>query len=113
MFQPLFTKLFRSWFWATWEEDAPMRLRRWKVHRLGFKDFNGIDYINKKTLRQKDKRSGPYVFDPPVRSASPIKTVAGIERPFDHSTEIGYADEPFAIQYGEPQPQEDESFAKP
>lgn len=28
------------WFWATWEEDAPMRLRRWKVHKLGFKNFS-------------------------------------------------------------------------
>jgi hypothetical protein len=81
-----------------------MRLRRWKVHRLGFKDFSGLDYINKRTVRPRNVKYGPYVFDPPVRSASPIKTVTGIERPFDHSTEIGYADEPFAIQYGDPAP---------
>lgn len=115
LFEPLFQRLFKRWFWATWEEDAPMRLRRWKVHRLGFKDFGGLDYINRKGVRNRDARPGAYVFDPPVRSASPIKTITGIERPFDHSTEIGYADEPFAIQYGPELPSEnaaDEAVAQ-
>jgi hypothetical protein len=92
LFEPMFQKLFKRWFWATWEEDAPMRLRRWKVHKLGFKDFSGIDYINKKQPKPADFLPGKYEFNPPVRSSSPIKTVEGIERPFDHSTELGYTD---------------------
>jgi len=92
LFEPLFRKLFERWFWATWEEDAPMRLRRWKVHRLGFKDFSGIDYINKKLPVPADLEPGPYRFDPPVRTSSRIKTTEGEERPFRHSLEIGYND---------------------
>ena len=53
-----FKKLFKGWFWATWEEDAPMRLRRWKVHKLGFKDFSGIEYINKKLPKPEPIRTG-------------------------------------------------------
>ena len=98
LFEGFFTRLFQRWFWATWEEDAPMRLRRWKVHKLGFKDFGGIDYINKKVQRPEKITYGPYVFDPPVRSSSPIKTVNGIARPFDHSTELGYADQDFVFE---------------
>jgi hypothetical protein len=69
-----------------------MRLRRWKVHQLGFKDFSGIEFINKKLPEPENIQAGPYIFDPPVKSSSPIKTVVGIERPFDHSTELGYND---------------------
>jgi hypothetical protein len=97
LFEGFFNKLFERWFWATWEEDAPMRLRRWKVHKLGFKDFSGIDYINKKGPRPAKIEYGPYVFDPPVRSSSPIKTVGGIARPFDHSTELGYNDQDWVV----------------
>jgi len=32
--EPVFKKLFKRWFWATWEEDAPMRLRRWAFWQL-------------------------------------------------------------------------------
>jgi hypothetical protein len=92
IFEPVFKKLFKGWFWATWEEDAPMRLRRWKVHKLGFKDFSGIEYINKKLCKPEHFEPGKYEFNPPVRSSSPIKTLEGIERPFDHSTELGYTD---------------------
>jgi hypothetical protein len=111
IFQPLFEKLFERWFWATWEEDAPMRLRRWKVHKLGFKDFNGIDYINKKAQRPATIPYGPYVFDPPVRSSSPIKTPSGIARPFGSSTEIGYADEDYVPEQFGDQTLPDESLA--
>ena len=44
--QPLFDRLMKKWFIDVWEEDMPMRERRLKVWKLGFKDFNGIDYIN-------------------------------------------------------------------
>ncbi len=90
--EPFFKKLFKKWFWATWEEDAPMRLRRWKVHKLGFKDFSGIEYINKKLHKPEDFEPGKYEFIPPVRKSSPIKTAEGVERRFDHSTELGYTD---------------------
>jgi hypothetical protein len=87
-----FKKLFKGWFWATWEEDAPMRLRRWKVHNLGFKDFGGIEYINKKLPKPEPIEPGKYQFIPPVRKSSPIRTPDGIARPFDTSIELGYAD---------------------
>jgi hypothetical protein len=90
LFEPLFKRLFEKWFWATWEEDAPMRLRRWKVHNLGFKEFSGVDYINKKAPKPEHLDAGKYIFDPPVRTASPIKTVQGVERPFTQSLELGY-----------------------
>lgn len=92
LLEPFFKKLFKSWFWATWEEDAPMRLRRWKVHQLGFKDFGGIEYINKKLPVPDKIEAGPYIFDPPVRASSRIKTIDGVERPFATSQEIGYND---------------------
>jgi hypothetical protein len=92
IFEPFFKKIFERWFWATWEEDAPMRLRRWKVHKLGFKDFNGIDYINKKLPKPENTGFGKYEFDPPVKSSSPIRTPAGVERPFTQNTELGYRD---------------------
>jgi len=90
LFEPFFKRLFEKWFWATWEEDAPMRLRRWKVHNLGFKEFSGVDYINKKIPKPEHLDAGKYIFDPPVRTASPIKTVQGVERPFTQSLELGY-----------------------
>ena len=42
--QPIWQRFSTKWFIATWEEDLPMRLRRWKVLKLGFRDFVGIDY---------------------------------------------------------------------
>jgi len=92
LFEPFFKRLFEKWFWATWEEDAPMRLRRWKVHKLGFKEFSGIDYINKKTAKPEPLNVGKYEFNPPVKSSSPIKTISGVERPFSYNLELGYRD---------------------
>jgi hypothetical protein len=92
LFDPLFKRLFKKWFWATWEEDAPMRLRRWKVHKLGFKDFSGLEYVNKKQARPENAGYGKYEFNPPVKTASPIKTIQGVERPFTQNTELGYTD---------------------
>jgi hypothetical protein len=92
LFDSYFKKLFKGWFWATWEEDAPMRLRRWKVHNLGFKDFSGIEHINKKLPKPQPFDPGKYEFVPPIRKSSPIRTPNGIERPFNTSVELGYAD---------------------
>ena len=92
LFEPIFKIVFRHWFDATWDEDAPMRLRRWKVHKLGFKDFYGVDYINKK-LAKPEKTSYPkYEFNPPVKSFSKINKPEGLDRPFASSIELGYND---------------------
>lgn len=92
IFQPIFQKLFTGWFKATWIEDAPMRLRRWKVHNLGFKDFNGIDYINRKSPKPEKIELTKYEFTPPIKSFSTINTIDGLDRPFKESVEIGYND---------------------
>ena len=92
IFEPIFQKLFDGWFHATWVEDAPMRLRRWKVHKLGFKDFHGIDYINKKLPKPEKIEVKKYEFKPPIKSFSAINTKDGLERPFDESVELGYND---------------------
>ena len=31
-----------KWNHQTWEEDLPLKMRRQKVKRLGFKDFKGL-----------------------------------------------------------------------
>lgn len=90
LFEPIFQKLFQGWFEATWREDAPMRLRRWKVHQLGFKDFSGIDYINKKLPKPEQMEIKKYEFNPPIKSFSSINTKDGLDRPFGNSVEIGY-----------------------
>jgi hypothetical protein len=90
IFEPVFKFLFTRWFWATWHEDAPMRLRRWKVHQLGFKDFQGIDYINNKQAKPQISEIPKYEFKPPVKSLRAIRSALGEERPFVHSIELGY-----------------------
>ncbi len=92
IFEPFFKKAFTYWFNATWEEDGPMRLRRWKVHKLGFKDFSGIDYINKKLSKPEKINYPKYEFNPPVKIFSKINTHDGMDRPFASSVEIGYND---------------------
>lgn len=91
VFQPLFTRVITRWFHDTWEEDAPMRIRRWKVWKLGFRDFRGIDYINKKTAKPADldpHRSYPLRLPVPKTKESPPGS--GYKRPFDKSVEVGY-----------------------
>ena len=92
IFDPIFKMIFKKWFEATWDEDAPMRLRRWKVHKLGFKDFYGIDYINKKQPKPEKINYPKYEFKPPVKCFSTINTIEGFERPFSNNPELGYND---------------------
>ena len=88
--QPLFHKVTSRWFHNTWEEDAPMRMRRWKVWKLGFQDFRGLRYVNDKTARPVDDVVRPYLVDLPVAKTP----AAGAEyaRPFETSVELGYND---------------------
>lgn len=90
--EPLFKWFFTSWFHNVWKEDAPMRLRRWKVHKLGFKDFYGIDYINKKLPKPEKINYPKYEFKPPIKTFSSIKTVDGLAPVFKESVKIGYND---------------------
>ena len=54
--QPLFDKIMKKWFVDVWNEDMPMRERRFKVWKLGFKDFSGIIIINNKNLKKNLKK---------------------------------------------------------
>lgn len=91
-FEPLFQRLFRSWFDEVWAEDAPMRLRRWKVYKLGFRDFSGVDYINQKLPKPERIEIPKYQFKPPIKTLPRIKSPPGERRPFRRSTELGYDD---------------------
>ena len=90
LFEKYFQLVFEKWYEGTWEEDEPMRLRRYRVHKLGFKDFVGLDYINKKLPAPESFPEREYVFKPPVATLSSIKTT-GMVRPSSISTvELGY-----------------------
>ena len=89
VFQKLFQRVVTRWFHDTWVEDAPMRVRRWKVWKLGFRDFRGLDYVNDKTEKPSDAGSfRPYPVRLPVPKTPHDSPV--FERPFDKSVEVGY-----------------------
>lgn len=88
--EPIFQRLFKKWFMEVWAEDMPMRLRRWKVYNLGFKDFEGIDYVNKKLPKPSHMEVPPYEFRPPLVSLPKVHSLEGEWRLFGHSTELGY-----------------------
>ena len=91
VFQPLFERVITRWFHDTWVEDAPMRVRRWKVWKLGFRDFRGLDYVNQKTAAPPG--TGGYRPHPvrlPVPKTPESPPGSGYKRPFDSSTEVGY-----------------------
>jgi hypothetical protein len=91
LLEPIWRKLTLKWFAPVWDEDAPMRLRRWKVWQLGFKDFSGIDYINQKKKKPEDRGSTlrHHPVDLPIKSSTPIMN-EGWPRLFKKSVEIGY-----------------------
>jgi len=90
IFEPIYRKTITRWFINTWDEDAPMRLRRWKVWKLGFRNFIGIEYINKKTAQPTQIDTRPYPIELPVPKSTPITAAEGFSRPFDKSVEVGY-----------------------
>jgi hypothetical protein len=91
VFQPLFERTIKRWFDATWEEDAPMRVRRWKVWKLGFRDFRGLDYVNRKIANPPGTGSyRPYPVRLPIPKTPEVPPGSGYRRPFDKSNEVGY-----------------------
>lgn len=88
--QPVFDKIMKKWFIDVWNEDMPMRERRYKVWKLGFKDFSGIDYINDKNYNKTlKKKIPPYRLILPIPKITKIKK-EGSFRPFNKSKHIGY-----------------------
>jgi hypothetical protein len=89
-FEGLWRKITERWFLNTWDEDAPMRLRRQQVWKLGFRNFVGIDYINQKTAKPPELPSErPYPVELPVPKTKGRKD-GEYERPFATSVEVGY-----------------------
>lgn len=89
--EPLFKRVTKRWFDATWEEDAPMRIRRWKIWKLGFRDFVGIDYINNKTAQPANCPSfREYPCKLPVPKTPERPPGSGYSRLFTKSVELGY-----------------------
>lgn len=97
IFQPFLESLFgrvaQKWFDNTWEEDAPMRLRRAHVWKLGFRDFAGIDYINQKTARPQNAEAAnrPYPVVLPVPKTPTSGGEPEYSRHFAESVEVGYS----------------------
>ena len=91
--QKFFDKIMKKWFVAVWEEDMPMRERRYKVWKLGFRDFQGIDYINDEKLNSKFHKKNlirDYKLELPVPKITNIKN-KGSFRLFKKSKHIGYS----------------------
>ena len=87
---PLWKRITDRWFINTWDEDAPMRLRRQKVWNLGFRDFVGIHYVNQKKPQPEGVPSNrPYPVQLPVPKTKGRKD-GEYERPFATSVEVGY-----------------------
>jgi hypothetical protein len=88
--QPWFHLLMRRWFYSVWEEDMEMRARRLKVWQLGFRDFVGLDYVNRKTAGPLQPDVGrPYPMQLPVPKITGI-TRGGISRPHPPGRKLGY-----------------------
>lgn len=87
--EPLWRRITTRWFHVQWNEDVPMRLRRWKVWKLGFVDFVGLDYVNRGTARAAGAEPRPYPIKLPVPKATTIRT-KGFPRLFAESEEVGY-----------------------
>jgi hypothetical protein len=88
--QPLFHRLMQRWFYEVWAEDTDMRERRLKVWQLGFRDFVGLDYVNRKTAGPSQPDiTRPYPIQLPVPKITEI-TRGGISRPHSRGKKVGY-----------------------
>ena len=88
--QPFFHRLMRRWFYSVWAEDMEMRERRLKVWQLGFRDFGGLDYVNRKTAGpERPDTERPYPIQLPVPKITDI-TRGGISRPSVTGKQCGY-----------------------
>lgn len=91
VFEGLFKRVTTKWFRNTWDEDAPMRLRRWKVWKLGFRNFEGIEYINHRTEKPAPATSKrTYPLQLPVPKTPERPPGSGYRRLFSKSVEVGY-----------------------
>ena len=91
--QPLFDRLMKKWFVNVWAEDMPMRERRLKVWKLGFKDFNGIDYVNDSKIEKKNNSNREYQLNLPIPKITNINKKdkhKTFKRLFKKSKHIGY-----------------------
>ena len=91
--QPLFDTLMKTWFIEVWEEDMPMRERRFKVWKLGFQDFKGINYINNPEIKKEYNSNREYELKLPIPKITQIKedgTKKTFKRLFKKSKHIGY-----------------------
>ena len=91
--QPLFDKLMKKWFIDVWEEDMPMRERRFKVWKLGFQDFKGINYINNPEIKKEYNSNREYELKLPIPKITQVKedgTKKTFKRLFKKSKHIGY-----------------------
>ena len=91
--QPLFDKLMKKWFIDVWEEDMPMRERRFKVWKLGFQDFKGINYINNPEVKKEYNSNREYELKLPIPKITQVKeegTKKTFKRLFKKSKHIGY-----------------------
>ena len=83
----------KKWFIDVWEEDMPMRERRFKVWKLGFQDFKGINYINNPEIKKKFNSNREYELKLPIPKITQIKedgTKKTFKRLFKKSKHIGY-----------------------
>ncbi len=92
IFEGLFKRVTTKWFVNTWDEDAPMRIRRWKVWKLGFRNFEGIEYINHRTAKPEnvDSKRSSYPLQLPVPKTPERPPGSGYRRLFSKSVEVGY-----------------------
>ena len=91
--QPLFDKLMKKWFVDVWNEDMPMRERRYKVWKLGFKDFKGIDYVNNPDLKKKELSERKYEVILPIPKTNQNQMNSSkkvFKRIIKNSKHIGY-----------------------
>ena len=83
----------KKWFVDVWNEDMPMRERRFKVWKLGFQDFKGIDYINNPDIKKNEDTKRKYELSlpiPKITHSNKNSSKKTFERLFKKSKHLGY-----------------------